>query len=69
MGGIREVRPTTNPLSAPALSLDRLRIDYEEGGRVRSLLVSPKDKEGFLQELRDAVPGSRIEGDRLVASR
>jgi Bacterial PH domain len=69
LNGIREVRPTRNPLSSPACSLDRLRIDYEVGGRVRWLLVSPKDKEGFLRALRDGVPGSRIEGDRLVAPR
>jgi Bacterial PH domain len=69
LDGIREVSPTSNALSAPACSLDRLRIDYEVDGRRRSLLVSPKDKEGFLRELRDAVPGSRIEGDRLVTQR
>jgi hypothetical protein len=69
LDGLREVRPTSNPLSSPALSLDRLRIDYEAGGRARWLLVSPKDKEGFLRALRDAIPGSKIEGDRLVAQR
>jgi hypothetical protein len=67
--GIREVRPTRNPISAPACSLDRLQIDYEVGGRSRWLLVSPKDKEGFLRALRDAIPRSRIEEDRLVAPR
>jgi hypothetical protein len=69
LDGIRAVSPSRNPLSAPACSLDRLRIDYEVGGRGRWLLVSPKDKEGFLEALRDTVPGSRIEGDRLVAPR
>ena len=44
---IRAVAPTRNPLSSPALSLDRLRIDY---GR-RSIMVSPRDKNGFLREL------------------
>jgi hypothetical protein len=33
------------PGMAPALSLDRLRIDYGDG---RSLMISPADKQGFL---------------------
>lgn len=45
---IRDVRPTRSPLSGPAPSLDRLRIDY---GKRRSVMVSPRDKEGFLREL------------------
>jgi hypothetical protein len=46
---IRSVTPTRNPLSSPALSLDRLRIDY---GRMGSIMVSPADKEAFVTELR-----------------
>lgn len=45
---VRSVTPTRNPLSSPALSLDRLRIDYG----LRSIMVSPLDKDGFLRELR-----------------
>ena len=45
---IRTVTPTRNPLSSPALSLDRLRIDY---GPLKSLMISPVDKERFLAEL------------------
>lgn len=44
---IRSVTPTHNPLSGPALSLDRLRIDY---GR-RSMMISPRDKERFIKTL------------------
>jgi hypothetical protein len=50
---IRAVTPTRNPLSSPALSLDRLRIDY---GRAGSIMVSPADKESFVAELRKRVP-------------
>lgn len=50
---IRAVTPTRNPLSSPALSLDRLRIDY---GRMSSMMISPEDKEGFMTELRKRVP-------------
>jgi hypothetical protein len=49
MRDIRTVTPTRNPLSSPALSLDRLRIDY---GRGRRIMVSPRDPGAFLRELR-----------------
>lgn len=52
---IRAVTATRNPLSSPALSLDRLRIDF---GRMGSIMISPQDKEGFMQELRKRVPSS-----------
>lgn len=45
---IRAVHPTRNPLSSPALSLDRLRIDYGLG---KSIMISPTDRERFLREL------------------
>jgi len=46
---IRSVRPSRSLLSSPALSLDRIRIDY---GRGRSLMVSPSDRDGFLRALQ-----------------
>jgi hypothetical protein len=45
---IRGIAPTRSALSSPALSLDRLRIDF--GGRW--IMVSPDDKDRFLAELR-----------------
>ena len=48
LGSIRSVRTTRNPLSSPALSLDRLRIEYENGG---SVMISPDDKIKFMQAL------------------
>jgi hypothetical protein len=44
---IESVEPTRNPLSSPALSLDRLRIRYGK----RRILVSPADKVGFLRAI------------------
>ena len=44
---IESVEPTRNPLSSPALSLDRLRIQY---GKQR-ILVSPVDKAGFMKAI------------------
>ncbi len=46
---IVSVRATRNPLSSMALSLDRLEIRY---GR-RFTLISPLDREGFIQALQD----------------
>lgn len=45
---IRAIAPTRSPLSSPALSLDRLRIDYGS----TSLMISPEDRERFLADLR-----------------
>jgi hypothetical protein len=45
---ITSVRPTRNPLSAPALSMDRLEINY---GKYEFALISPLEKERFMEEL------------------
>lgn len=45
---IRSVTPTRDMQSGPALSLDRLRIDYGKG---RAVLVSPAEKDAFLQAI------------------
>ena len=46
---ITSITATRNPLSSPALSLDRLRITY--GPKSRKIMVSPADKAGFLRAL------------------
>lgn len=48
---ITEVYPTHNPLSSPALSLDRVMIIFGEGLRKR-VMISPQDKEAFMRRLR-----------------
>lgn len=45
---IRSIKSTRNPISSPALSLDRLEIRY---GNYKSILVSPEDRIGFYQAL------------------
>lgn len=57
LSSIQEIRPTRNPLSAPAWSLDRLQIDYSKNGERRSLLISPKDKSAFMREIASARAG------------
>lgn len=57
LDSITEVAPTHNPLSSPACSLDRLRVRYHrKGGRPAFVLISPREKEEFLEELSLAVP-------------
>ncbi len=60
---INAVVATRNPLSSPALSLDRIRIDYCKG---KSVMISPLSKDAFLLDLRSrgaavANPGSEPE--------
>lgn len=48
---IREIRKTNNPLSAPAWSLKRIRIDYDNQGHPAWILISPEDRDGFIAQL------------------
>jgi membrane protein YdbS with pleckstrin-like domain len=50
---IREITATKNPLSSPATSLDRLEIKYNKSD---SIIISPKDKAGFINELKKINP-------------
>ena len=45
---IHSVERTRNPLSSPALSLDRLRISY---GNDKKIMISPADQTGFLEAI------------------
>jgi hypothetical protein len=54
---VTRVEATGNPLSSPAWSLDRLAVHFRRpGGREGALMISPKDKDGFLAELRARCP-------------
>jgi hypothetical protein len=45
---IKSVKETKNPLASSALSLDRIEITF---GKVGMVLISPQNKQGFLQQL------------------
>lgn len=47
---IKKIRKTKNPLASQALSLDRLEIRY---GKYKMALISPEDKEGFIQAIKE----------------
>jgi len=49
---ITRITPTRSLTSSPALSLDRLRIEYD-GGR-QAVLVSPVDQDAFIAAVRAA---------------
>lgn len=45
---ITSVKPTRSPLSSPALSLDRLRIERSDGS---AIMISPERRRQFLDDL------------------
>lgn len=49
---ITKIKETNNPISAPATSIDRLGITHSKG----YMLVSPKDKPGFIAALQHINP-------------
>ncbi len=52
---IKKISPTHHLISSPALSLDRLRIDYAKEGVKSHVLVSPKDKQAFCKALNQTL--------------
>jgi len=50
---IKEISESNNPLSSPANSLDRLEIKYDGN---MTILISPKNKIGFLEQLMEINP-------------
>ncbi|PJJ60998.1 PH domain-containing protein [Hymenobacter chitinivorans] len=55
---ITRIRPTHNPLSSPAPSLDRLEISYHTFNK---LLISPRDKAAFVAALQQLNPAIVLE--------
>ncbi len=50
---ITKIKGTYNPISAPAASIDRLQV-YQDNGS--SVIISPKDKNGFVSHLQSLNP-------------
>lgn len=55
---ITKIRFVRNPLSAPALSIDRLEISYK---RYDTILISPVDKQDFIQSILKINPAIKVE--------
>ena len=62
LADIIHITPTRSMTSAPALSLDRLKIEY----RNKEILISPKDKASFYQEIQARNPKIVIDGAEAV---
>lgn len=54
---IRKIYKTRNPLSSPAMSLDRIAIVYNKFDEV---LISPKEREEFIAELLKINPNIEV---------
>lgn len=57
IASITRIQPSHNVLSSPALSLDRLKISYN---RYDEILLSPRDKAGFVAALRQLNPQIQV---------
>ncbi len=55
---IKRIYKTRNPLSSPALSLDRIAIVYN---KYEEVLISPKNKQEFVEELLKINPDILVE--------
>lgn len=53
ISSIRQIKETNNPISSPALSLDRIEIKFD---KYNSVLISPKGKEMFIKHLQQINP-------------
>lgn len=52
---IINVSQTNNSVASPALSLDRLKIDYVQEGKAKFILLSPKNQTEFCQALNQTL--------------
>ena len=62
---ITNITPTSSTLSAPALSLDRIKIRYEGG----SIVISPKDKDRFYHAIQERVPELKTDDNNGLIKR
>jgi len=48
---ITGIQKTRSLISAPAWSLDRVKIDYDNDGYAAYVIISPKEREKFIKQL------------------
>lgn len=51
LSDIQKVSVTSNSVASPALSLDRLKIDYLKDGKTKFILVAPRNKAKFCEAI------------------
>jgi hypothetical protein len=54
---IKEIKETRNPVASPAVSLDRIRIIYNN---YQNILISPKEKGELIDVLKGINPGIKV---------
>lgn len=58
---IRSVRRSYNPLSSPAASLKRLRLDFRRGAKHPYILISPIREREFIDALKTINPRIKVD--------
>ncbi|WP_287907434.1 PH domain-containing protein [Acinetobacter sp.] len=48
LASIQKITPTHHSIASPALSLDRLKIEYEKEGEIKQVLISPRNQHVFI---------------------
>lgn len=66
---IQQVFPERYWQSSPALSVDRLCVNYSQAGAVRSIHISPQDKQRFMQDLASYDGGLEVKDGQVVRRR
>ncbi|MBU5210338.1 PH domain-containing protein [Heyndrickxia oleronia] len=56
--GIKSITKTRNFISSPALSMDRIEIQYNKW---HSIIISPKDKNQFINQLMELNPDINVD--------
>jgi len=58
ISSIRSIKETNNPIASPAASLDRLEVTH--GKFASKVLISPKDKAGFIDHILSINPNVNV---------
>lgn len=68
---ITSIYETRNPISSPALSLDRLEVRFKakSGSFSDTIIISPKDKHGFIEQLQSMNENIETSGEKKPMSK
>ena len=55
LSSIENIKETSDSLSAPALSLDRIKIEYKKDNIHKSIMVSPRNKTEFIKQVSSGI--------------
>ena len=61
LSAVKRLTATRDPFAAPAMSVDRIIVEYGEYGD-RSVMVSPRDRVGFVRAIRAHAPAVVLQG-------